>query len=142
MVKNIAAAPTLLDAAGLPQPTNPTMDGRSFLPLLEGKATAWRDHILYEYHWEWNFPATPTLFAIRTDRYKYIYHYGLWDLNAFYDLETDPLERHNLIRVPAYQTRIDELKKQLFDELEASGGLNIPVRGPIGTQYYDRKLQR
>jgi N-acetylglucosamine-6-sulfatase len=142
MVQNIDVAPTLLDAAGLPQPTNPTMDGRSFLPLLEGKATAWRDHILYEYHWEWNFPATPTLFAIRTDRYKYIYHYGLWDLNAFYDLETDPLERHNLIRVPAYQTRIDELKKQLFDELEASGGLNIPVRRPIGTQYYDRKLQR
>ena len=84
----------------------------------------------------------PPLFAIRTDRYKYIYHYGLWDLNAFYDLDTDPLERHNLIRVPAYQTRIDELKKQLFDELEANGGLNIPVRRPLGTQYYERKLQR
>jgi N-acetylglucosamine-6-sulfatase len=142
MVLNIDIAPTLLDAAGLPQPTNPSMDGRSFLPLLQGETATWREHILYEYHWEWNFPATPTLFAIRTDRYKYIYHYGLWDLDAFYDLKTDPVEQHNLIRVPAYQMQIDQLKKQLFDELEARGGLNIPVRRPIGTQYYDRKLPR
>ena len=56
--------------------------------------------------------------------------------------ETDPVERHNLIRVPTYQAQIDRLKKQLFDELEARGGLNIPVRRPIGTQYYDRKLRR
>ena len=37
MVQNIDVAPTLLDAAGLPQPTDPTMDGRSFLPLLQGE---------------------------------------------------------------------------------------------------------
>ncbi len=142
MVQNIDIAPTLLDAAGVTAPKSAKMDGQSFWPLLLGKETPWRDHILYEYHWEWNFPATPTLFAIRTDRYKYIFHYGVWDLDAFYDLETDPIERHNLIGVPAYRDRIAALKKQLFDELEASGGMNIPLRRPAGDRLDQRKLSR
>jgi N-acetylglucosamine-6-sulfatase len=143
MVQNIDIAPTLMEAAGVAVPKSAKMDGRSFLGLLQGrKKTSWRDHILYEYHWEWNFPATPTLFAIRTDRYKYIWHYGLWDRDAFYDLKTDPIERHNLIDTPAYKDQIAKLKKQLFDELEAGGGLQIPVRRPAGARLGQRKLKR
>ena len=85
-VQNIDIAPTLLDYAGVPVPdAAPKMDGRSFRSLLEGTAPAqpWREHVPYEYHWEWNFPATPTLFSIRGERYKYIYYYGLWDKNGF-----------------------------------------------------------
>ena len=100
MVQNIDVAATVLEACGVPVPREAAMDGRSFLPLLQGKTVPWRDHILYEYHWEWNFPATPTTFAIRTDRYKYVFYHGMWDDNGFYDLETDPIERHNLIHVP------------------------------------------
>lgn len=143
MVQNIDVAPTLLDWADVSQPDGtPKMDGRSFAPLLRGeKPTDWRDHILYEYHWEWNFPATPTCFAIRGDRYKYIYYHGVWDRNGFYDLETDPHERHNLIRVPAFQEQIATMRTQLFTELEESGGLILPVRPPKGVQFYDRKLR-
>ncbi|MGI9239956.1 MAG: sulfatase/phosphatase domain-containing protein, partial [Verrucomicrobiales bacterium] len=145
MVQNIDVAATMLDLAGVSLPEgSPKMDGRSFRALLEGSplTTAWRDHILYEYHWEWNFPATPTLFAIRGERYKYIYHYGLWDKNGFYDLATDPHERHNLIDVPSYSERIAAMEGQLFDELEASGALEIPVRRPRGEPLHDRKLRR
>jgi N-acetylglucosamine-6-sulfatase len=142
MVQNIDVAPTLLDAAGLRPPAAAQMDGRSFLPLLAGQSTPWRDHILYEYHWEWNFPATPTTFAIRTDRYKYIFYHGVWDHDGFYDLQTDPHERHNLINVPAYRAQIEAMKKQLFDELEAGGGLNIPVRRPRGERLDQRKNKR
>ena len=124
MAQNIDIAPTLLDAAGVRIPESAKMDGRSFLPLLRGESVPWRDHILYEYHWEWNFPATPTMFAIRTERYKYVFHYGVWDYDGFYDLQTDPHERHNLINVPAYQKQIETMRKQLFDELETSGGLD------------------
>ncbi len=139
MVQNIDIAPTLLAAAGVPVPKSAKMDGRSFLPFLQGQSIPWRDHILYEYHWEWNFPATPTLFAIRTERHKYIYHYGVWDYDGFYDLQTDPHERHNLVAVPAYQPQIEAMKKQLFDELEASGGLDLPVRRPAGERLDPRK---
>ena len=142
MVQNIDVAPTVLEAAGVAPPQDAEMDGRSFLPLLGGKQVPWRDHILYEYHWEWNFPATPTLFAIRTGRYKYIYYHGLWDDDGFYDLETDPLERHNLIHVPAFRKRIEVMKRQLFNELEASGGLVVPVRRPAGQRLDQRKLRR
>jgi N-acetylglucosamine-6-sulfatase len=144
MIQNIDIAPTLLDFAGVDMPPDaPKMDGKSFARLFrEEKATEWRDHILYEYHWEWNFPATPTCFAIRTSRYKYIYYHGVWDQNGFYDLETDPHERHNLIRLPAYQQQIILLRDQMFKELATSGGLVMPVRPPKGDQFYDRKLPR
>jgi N-acetylglucosamine-6-sulfatase len=142
MVQNIDIAPTLLAAAGATAPAAAKFDGNSFWPLLLGRDTAWRDHILYEYHWEWNFPATPTLFAIRTPRYKYVYHHGVWDLDAFYDLETDPIERHNLIGVPAYREQIEQLRAQLFAELKASGGLQLPLRPPAGDRLDQRKLRR
>jgi N-acetylglucosamine-6-sulfatase len=143
MVQNIDVAPTVLAAMGVAKPANgPRMDGRSFLPLLAGEQVAWRDHILYEYHWEWNFPAQPTTLAIRTDRYKYVYYHGVWDKHSFHDLETDPHERHNLINIPAFQEQIMALRTQLFSELEASGGLHIPIRPPKGVEFYDRKLRR
>lgn len=142
MVQNIDVAATLMEACGVPVPAAAAMDGRSILPLLMGKAAPWRDHILYEYHWEWNFPATPTTFAIRTDRYKFVFYHGVWDDNGFYDLETDPLERHNLIHVPAYRQQVESIQTQLFDELEASGGLLLPVRRPAGERLDQRKLRR
>ncbi|MDP6526189.1 MAG: sulfatase [Kiritimatiellia bacterium] len=143
MIQNIDVAPTVLEAMGVAKPADgPRMDGKSFLPLVAGKTIPWRDHILYEYHWEWNFPAQPTTLAIRTDRYKYVYYHGVWDKHSFHDLETDPHERHNLINIPAYKKQIEELKTQLFAELEASGGLNIPIRPPKGVEFYDRKLVR
>jgi N-acetylglucosamine-6-sulfatase len=143
MVQNIDIAPTLLDCAGVSAPADaPKIDGRSFWPMLLGRTIPWRDHILYEYHWEWNFPATPTTFAIRTDRWKYIYYHGHWDADSLHDLETDPIERHNLIRVPAFAERAASLRKQLFDELAASGGLILPVVPPAGDPLHDRKLPR
>jgi len=142
MVQNIDIASTLLAAAGVPPPAEAQMDGMSFLPLLRGGSIGWRDHILYEYHWEWNFPATPTVLAIRGERYKYIFYHGVWDYDGFYDLQTDPYERHNLINVPAYRERIESMKRQLFDELEANGGLNLPIRRPQGERLDQRKNRR
>jgi N-acetylglucosamine-6-sulfatase len=145
MVQNIDIASTVMDAMGVSLPDGLAqarqMDGKSFLPLLEGREVPWRDHILYEYHWEWNFPATPTLFSIRTDRYKYVYHHGTWDIDAFYDLEEDPIERHNLIEVPGYQKMIGQLRDQMFEELEASGALDVPFRKPAGDRLDQRKLE-
>ncbi|MCA9213154.1 MAG: sulfatase [Planctomycetales bacterium] len=142
MVQNIDVAATVLDALQVEKPKNVTFDGSSFWPLLQGKDIPWRDHILYEYHWEWNFPATPTLFAIRGERYKFIYYHGVWDHDGFYDLQTDPHERHNLINVPAYSDQINSMKSQLFAELAELGGLNIPVRPPAGERLGNRKLPR
>ena len=59
IVANIDVGPTILDAAGVQGPAD--VDGRSFLPLLRKQPTQWRDALVYEYYWEWNFPMTPTI---------------------------------------------------------------------------------
>jgi N-acetylglucosamine-6-sulfatase len=142
MMLNMDLAPTLLDAANINVQPSMKFDGQSALPWLKGETISWRDHILYEYHWEWNFPATPTTLAIRGDRFKYVYYHGVWDRNGFYDLKTDPDERVNLINIPSYKEQILSMRTQLFQELDASGGLVLPVRPPKGVQFYDRKLRR
>ena len=125
-VQNIDIAPTILDIADEDIPTN--MRGRSFLPLLEGKKTKWRNEIFYEYYWERAFPQTPTTFGIRTDKYKYIYYYGIWDTNELYDIENDPAEMNNLIDQPQYKKLVKEMNKKVFDWLENTNGLQIPLR--------------
>ena len=137
VVANIDIAPTILEAAGL---TPPRMDGRSFLPLARGEPVAWRDTLLYEYYWERNFPHTPAMHALRGARYKYIRYYGLWDTDELYDLQTDPLETRNLIRDPAQRDTAQRLNAELFQTLEDTGGLYIPLapdRG--GSQNLRRK---
>lgn len=83
LVQNIDIAPTVL-AAGLRALAS--LPGRSLLPLLQNPALAWRDRIYYEYYWEYDFPMTPPVFGVRTDRDKYIRYYGIWDTNELYDL--------------------------------------------------------
>jgi N-acetylglucosamine-6-sulfatase len=130
VVQNVDIAPTLLAYAGVPAPAQ--MQGRSFLPILKGQAPAdWRNRAFYEYYWEYDFPQTPTMFAVRTDRYKYVYNYGGWDINELYDLQTDPEEVNNLIRSAQHQDLARDLRKELFDWLEQSGGSNIPVKRPF-----------
>jgi len=140
MVLNLDLAPTILAALGVETPEQAHFDGQSFLPWLQGQSVPWREHFLYEYQWEWNFPATPTQFAIRTDRYKYIHYQGIWDIDSFHDLATDPQERHNLMDVPAYEEQVGELRKRLFDELDARGALLLPIRRPTGERLDQRKL--
>ncbi len=125
VVANLDVAPTFLEAAGLRAPEG--LDGRSFLPLLRGEPTEWRDALLYEYYWERNFPHTPTTFALRTNRYKYIHYYGIWDTDEIYDLRDDPLEMRNLIADPARRDDVTRLNRRLFAELDRTGGMAIPL---------------
>jgi N-acetylglucosamine-6-sulfatase len=126
VVANIDIAPTILEAAGLRAPDG--MDGRSFLPLAEGRRTPWRANLLYEYYWEWAFPHTPTIFALRGDRYKYIHYYGLWDINELYDMQADPKEARNLIGSPEHREVVKQLGEQLYQTLEKTQGLYIPLK--------------
>ena len=75
-MQNIDIAPTVLQALNVPQPEDADWAGDSFLPLLRNEKVPWREYVLYEYHWEWNFPATPTMLAIRTESHKYVYYHG------------------------------------------------------------------
>lgn len=126
MVQNIDIAPTILACAGLNKAEQ--MPGYSFLPLLEGKNVKWRDRIFYEYYWEYDFPQTPTMHGVRTERFKYIRYHGIWDTNEFYDLKMDPNETKNLITSIQYQDTIKQLNKELQDWMESTQGMYIPLK--------------
>lgn len=139
MVLNIDVAPTVLNLAGADVPE--WMDGRSFLTLLQGgDVPDWREEFVYEYYWEHPFPHTPTVYALRGDRYKYMFYHGVWDLNELYDLELDPQERHNLINSPEHQERITRMRTRLFDLLAADDAVDVEFRPPGGWQADERLL--
>jgi arylsulfatase A-like enzyme len=129
MVQNIDIAPTILDIAGVKAPND--MDGKSFLPLLTGNDIPWRDSVFYEYFWERHYPQTPTMHGIRTDRYKYIHYYGIWDTDELYDLQNDPNEMNNLIKSPEHQTLVKELNSRMYKWLENTNGMAIPLTRDI-----------
>jgi N-acetylglucosamine-6-sulfatase len=130
VVANIDIAPTILEVAGLAKPRD--MDGLSFLPLAQSKTTAWRDYFLYVYYWEKNYPQTPTMFALRGDRYKYITYYGLWDTDELYDLQADRGEQRNLIRQPEHRAIAREMETKLYELMAAEAGMAIPLNAPAG----------
>ena len=130
MIANIDIGPTVMEAMGIKTPQH--MDGKSFLPLLCGKDIPWRERFLYVYYWEKNFPQTPTTFAIRTPKAKYITYYGLWDLDEFYDLSVDPAESHNLIKESSRINEISSMEQELYSMMSELGGMEIPLNQPKG----------
>lgn len=137
MIQNIDIGPTVLELAGLKKSSK--MVGHSFMPLLRGDSTKWRDKIFYEYYWEYDFPMTPTVYGVRTDRYKYIRYQGIWDQNELYDLVNDPQEMYNLIERTEYAALVKELAGELFNWLETTGGLQIPIKRTIKNPFGDWK---
>lgn len=136
VVANIDVAPTVLEAMGLRKPAH--MDGQSFLALGMGKEIPWRDYFLYVYYWEKNFPHTPTQFALRGDRFKYIAYYGLWDTDELYDLVEDPGETRNLLHEPAHAETAKEMEAKLYDMMAELGGMSIPMNAPRGNSQNKR----
>jgi arylsulfatase A-like enzyme len=110
IVLNVDVTPTFLDLAGVPIPRE--MHGRSWRPLLEGKAADvdWRKAFFYCYYFERNFKI-PTVTAVRTDTAKLIQYPGHDEWTELFDLQADPYETKNLIRDPA--------AKPLREQLEA-----------------------
>ncbi|MCC6291423.1 MAG: sulfatase [Bryobacterales bacterium] len=126
VVANIDIMPTVMDAMGLQAPAGG--DGRSWLPVARGETPSnWRKELLYEYYWERNFPQTPTMHALRGDRFKFIRYHGIWDSDELYDLQADPLESNNLIYSATHQPVIQQMRNRLFEILEETGGMQMPI---------------
>jgi N-acetylglucosamine-6-sulfatase len=130
VVANIDIAPTMLACAGLEAPAG--MAGSNMLPLIAGKSVPWRKDLLYEYYWERNFPQTPTVHALREDRFKYVHFHGIWDLDELYDLAADPHENDNLLARPGHEALGERMSAKLFQLLETTGGMQIPLSADAG----------
>jgi len=113
MILAIDIAPTLIDLAG--GKPGPTVQGKSLVPVMRGKAKKWRQSFLCEY---WSEGAWPWIVgmgykAVRTERWKYIHWTHHQDMAEFYDLQSDPFETKNLAQDPAVAAERDKVKKEL-----------------------------
>ncbi|MEZ5863711.1 MAG: sulfatase-like hydrolase/transferase [Geminicoccaceae bacterium] len=88
--------PTFAEALG--GEALPDIDGRSLLAVAKDGATPWCDETFSEYCTDTSFDFAHGEYAIQRmllrGRYKYVYYHGFPD--QLFDLETDPLEQHDL----------------------------------------------
>ena len=146
LIGNIDFAPTILELCGVLPPAEMQIDGQSFLALLTGRQTEWRDALLLE------IGHTRT---VVTDRWKYLalryppslqqridagtlgreaYHMdtvfdlqavaaanhpGYWDRDQLYDLAEDAEEKTNLAGEPRWADTLKELETRLTVLLDA-----------------------
>ena len=93
------------------------MQGRSLLPVLEGKTPAdWRQAHYYHYYEHPSEHNVMRHYGITTKRYKLIHFYYDIDEWEMYDLEKDPHEMNNIYDDQSYAGVRKDLHKQL-DEL-------------------------
>ena len=129
MVLNLDVAPTLLEASGVPVPGY--MQGRSWLPLFEQSAPAWRDAFLYEYY---EYPAVHCARknrGVRTDRWKLIHFWEQPEEWELYDLKNDQDEVKNLAGNSRYKDEFAFLKDRLGSLRREVGDVDPP--GPPQT---------
>jgi arylsulfatase A-like enzyme len=141
-------APSVLEICGAPAIEN--VHGRSWKTLCNEGDPAWRPAWFYEYNYEKQFPYTPNIRGIRTDRFKFVrYPHGDGTadrhLPEMYDLEADPDELKNLAADPKHSATRTELEHRLM-ELMASSGLSpdkdtMPLDEGIKSQLPDQKIR-
>lgn len=123
MVSLIDLPATLLDCAGIDIPES--WDGRSLLPLAEGRAKDWDDSVFMQ------ISESQVGRAVRTRDWKYSVRAdakGWQDSSAdvyyedfLYDLNADPHERNNLVADEKYRGIRENLKQLLLKHMEKAG---------------------
>jgi N-acetylglucosamine-6-sulfatase len=144
----IDVAPSLLEICGAKPLSG--VHGKSWVKLVRQGDPAWRKSWFYEYNYEKQFPYTPNVRAVRTDRWKYIrYPHGDGTpdrhLAELYDLQHDPEERVNLINDPDSRQMVTSLREEL-ERLMRESGLTaandrMPIDGGIRTELPDQKIR-
>jgi N-acetylglucosamine-6-sulfatase len=123
-ILTVDIAPSVLELCGAAP--LPKSHGKSWVKLVKEGDPEWRTAWFYHYNYEKQFPYTPNVRAIRTDRWKYI-HYPHGDgspdkhLAELYDLQADPGETKNLISKPERAAQVGELQAQLAKLMLATG---------------------
>lgn len=145
-VLTIDLAPTICELTKA-APMN-KIEGRSFVKLVRDGDPEWRKSWLYYYNYEKQFPYTPNVRGIRTDKWKFIrYPHGDGDpdrhLFEFYDLENDPGELKNLAQSPQHQVTMMQMNRELMKLVRDLRLENdpMPIDEGIQTELPDKSIR-
>jgi arylsulfatase A-like enzyme len=147
LVLTVDFMPSLLEICGQPAPTG--VHGRSWAALARGSEDPqWRTSFLYHYNYEAQFPYTPNVRGVRSERWKYI-HYPAGDGGPdrhqaeLFEIAVDPDERRNRISDPACADIVSEMTATLQHHLEATGAIpdRMPVDAGIKAELPDAKIR-
>jgi len=97
--------PTLLEHAGIENPHAAGLPGRSFLPLLQGRAMDERENVVV-------YDEYGPVRMVRSREWKYVHRYP-YGPHELYDLDGDPDERNNLVDDTGKRAVLDRLKADL-----------------------------
>jgi arylsulfatase A-like enzyme/zinc transporter ZupT len=125
LVEFVDVFPTVLDLCGVKIP--PNVQGRSFVPLLEGRAKTHRTEVFVEY-------APNEEAAVRDEHWKLIFERGKrrrtdgYDTGLplpgrtirLYDLQNDPAEMHNVAGLPANAERVQHMLVVLAEHMRST----------------------
>ena len=106
--------PTLSEAAGVPMPKDHPLDGRSFLPQIEGKSGNPREWIFCHYAPKWG--GRPHRRWVMDHRWK------LYEDGAFHDLRQDPEEKNPLETIPPEAADVVERFKSVLGRMRNADG--------------------
>ncbi len=142
LTAHIDVMPTLLEAAGVPIPRGLKLDGRNFLPLLEGKTAAWPERVIVTQSHRGNVPVRYHNFELRTERWKLVHPSGFGRETLppgvpleLYDIRHDPAEAHDVAPAhPDVVRRLTAAYDRWFDDVGHSHPDNYaPPRIVAGT---------
>ncbi len=147
MTSTVDFAPSILEICG----ANPIdgIHGRSWHRLALGQEDPeWRTSLYYAYDYERQFPYTPNVRAVRTERWKLIrYPHGDGGPDRhkgdLFDLANDPEERRNRIDDPALADVVAELDAELRSLQRRLGALpdRMPIDEGIGSELPDASIR-
>ncbi len=139
LVSLIDLPPTLLRAAGVTPP--PEMRGRPLQELLEGRAASWPEEVFLQ------ISESQCGRAIRTRQWKYSVFApdrtgadpasDWYEEEYLYNLDSDPHERHNLVRDSACADIRRELAERLKQRMQAAGEAVPDIRPARALEHPD-----
>jgi len=110
LIQNIDYASTFLEMAKIDIPKGTKVQGRSFVPLMQGQDKGWRKSLYYTYY-EYGEHRVPQHFGVRTDQHKLMYFPRTNEWNLF-DLKADPTEMKSVYDEKGYE----KIRKRLTTE--------------------------
>jgi arylsulfatase A len=128
IASHIDVFPTLLELCGVPAPSTLPQDGRSLVPLMEGRTNGWPERILFQ-QWQAGARAEQTG-ALRTQRWRLSNDGNGWEL---FDMQRDPGEKRDAgAEFPEEKRRLVAAYEQWWKEIKAAIPRPWPPPVPVG----------